>query len=41
MTGIVEYFNTSPAKSMATVDNYGNPNICLCGSAMMRCLWVF
>ncbi len=35
MTDIVEYFNNSLTKSMATADEKGNPNICLCGSAIM------
>ena len=35
MVNTVDYFNQSPAKSIATVDPKGNPNICLCGSATM------
>ncbi len=35
MADIIEYFNTSLTKSMATVDKKGKPNICLCGSATM------
>ena len=35
MKEIIEYFNNCPAKSLATVDTNGNPNICLCGSAIM------
>ncbi len=30
-----EYFNTTPAKSLATVDPSGQPNVCLCGAAYM------
>lgn len=35
IANIIEYFNNCPAKSMATVNANGNPNICLCGSAFM------
>ncbi len=32
---IDEYFNTTPAKSLATVDLSGQPNVCLCGASYM------
>ena len=35
MENFVKFFNQSPIKSLATVDAIGNPNICLCGSALM------
>ena len=31
----VTYFNETLPKSLATVDNEGNPNVCPCGSARM------
>ncbi len=32
---ISDYFNSTLAKSLATVDENGNPNVCLCGTANM------
>ena len=32
---IDEYFNSTPAKSLATVDLLGQPNVCLCGASYM------
>ncbi len=32
---ISEYFNSTSTKSLATVDENGQPNVCLCGTAYM------
>lgn len=35
MSPYQEYFNKTSGKALATTDKNGNPNVCLCGSALM------